>query len=172
MRHQKDPCLLSLEALEELGRKFAQNHHSYYDQEVARGSADDIAIIAYTSGTTGQPKGTMLSHRNLIVTARNGAEREGLSEDEEVMAYLPMAWVGGNIFSYAQSIVAGFTTSCPESAATVLHDLREIGPTYFFAVPRIWENILTSVMIRVDDGWALKRRMGHFFLDVARRVGA
>ncbi len=170
MRHYKDPCLLSLEALEELGRKFAQDHPSYYDQEVARGSADDIAIIAYTSGTTGQPKGTMLSHRNLIVTARNGAEREGLRQDEEVMAYLPMAWVGDNIFSYAQSIVAGFATSCPESAATVLHDLREIGPTYFFAPPRIWENILTTVMIRVDDAWALKRRMVRFFLDVARRV--
>ena len=94
MRHYKDPCLLSLEALEELGRKFAQNHPSYYDQEVARGSADDIAIIAYTSGTTGQPKGTMLSHRNLIVTARNGAEREGVRQDEEDMAYLPMVNAG------------------------------------------------------------------------------
>ena len=170
MRHYKDPCLLSLEALEELGRKFAQDHPAYFDEEVAKGKAGDLAIICYTSGTTGQPKGTMLSHRNLIVTARNAAEREGLSEDEEVMAYLPMAWVGDNIFSYAQSIVAGFATSCPESAATVLHDLREIGPTYFFAPPRIWENILTSVMIRVDDAWALKRRMVHVFLEVARRV--
>ncbi|MEK7372295.1 MAG: AMP-binding protein, partial [candidate division NC10 bacterium] len=170
MRHYKDPCLLSLEALEDLGRKFAQDHPAYFDEEVAKGTAGDLAIICYTSGTTGQPKGTMLSHRNLIVTARNAAQREGLSEDEEVMAYLPMAWVGDNIFSYAQSIVAGFATSCPESAATVLHDLREIGPTYFFAPPRIWENILTSVMIRVDDAWALKRRMVHFFLEVARRV--
>ncbi|MBI2527850.1 MAG: AMP-binding protein [Candidatus Rokubacteria bacterium] len=170
MRHYTDPCLLSLAAVEDLGRKFAQAHPTYYDEEVARGSADDLAIIAYTSGTTGQPKGTMLSHGNLIVTARNAAEREGLRADDEVMAYLPMAWVGDNIFSYAQSIVAGFATNCPESAATVLHDLREIGPTYFFAPPRIWENILTTVMIRVDDAWALKRRMVHAFLDVARRV--
>jgi len=170
MRHYKDPCLLSLEALEELGRKFAQAHPTHYDGEVAKGTGADVAIICYTSGTTGRPKGAMLSHRNLILTASNAAQREGLTEDEEVMAYLPMAWVGDNIFSYAQSIVAGFATSCPESAATVLQDLREIGPTYFFAPPRIWENILTTVMIRVDDAWALKRRMVHFFLDVARRV--
>jgi long-chain acyl-CoA synthetase len=170
LRHYNDPCLLSLEALQDLGRKFDGEHPGFYEQEVTRGTAEDIALIAYTSGTTGQPKGTMLSHRNLIVTGRNGLLREGLRPDEEVMAYLPMAWVGDNIFSYAQSIIGGFATNCPESSATVLHDLREIGPTYFFAPPRIWENILTTVMIRVDDAWALKRRLVHFFLDVARRV--
>ena len=117
--------------------------------------------MIYTSGTTGQPKGAMLSHRNLIVTARNAVAREGLREADEVLAYLPMAWVGDHMFSFAQSIVAGFTTNCPESAATVLHDLREIGPTYFFAPPRIWENILTSVVIRIDDASWVKRRMVH-----------
>ncbi len=170
MRHYTDPCLLSLEALQELGRKFAQEHPAYFDEEVAKGGADDIAIICYTSGTTGRPKGTMLSHQNLIVTAKNAIEREGLRSSDEVVAYLPMAWIGDHMFSFGQSIVAGFTTNCPESAATVLHDLREIGPTYFFAPPRIWENILTSVMVRVDDGSAVRRRMVHFFLDVARRV--
>ncbi len=170
LRHYPDPCLLSLEALQDLGRKFAQDHPGYHEREVAKGTADDIALIAYTSGTTGQPKGTMLSHRNLIVTGRNGLVREGLRPDEEVMAYLPMAWVGDNIFSYAQSIIGGFATNCPESSATVLHDLREIGPTYFFAPPRIWENILTTVMVRVDDAWPLKRRLVHFFLEVARRA--
>ena len=112
----------------------------------------------------------MLSHWNLIATARSAIAHEGLRETEEVLAYLPMAWVGDHMFSFGQSIVAGFTTNCPESARTVLQDLREIGPTYFFAPPRIWENILTAVMIRVDDASAIKRRMVHFFLDVARRV--
>ena len=112
----------------------------------------------------------MLTHRNLIVTARNAVAFEGLRADDEVVAYLPMAWVGDHMFSFGQSVVSGFATNCPESAATVLHDLKEIGPTYFFAPPRIWENILTSVMIRVDDAWAPKRAMVRFFLDVARRV--
>jgi len=170
MRHYTDAGLLSLAALEEMGAKFAREHPGHFDKEVAAGGADDIAIICYTSGTTGQPKGTMLSHRNLIVTAQSAVEREGLRESDEVVAYLPMAWIGDHMFSFGQSIVAGFTTNCPESAATVLHDLKEIGPTYFFAPPRIWENVLTSVMVRVDDASAIKRGMVHFFLDVARRV--
>ena len=88
---------------------------------MAKGSADDIAIICYTSGTTGQPKGTMLSHRNLVVTGRNAIEYEGLRPTDEVVAYLPMAWIGDHMFSFAQSILTGFTTNCPESSATVLH---------------------------------------------------
>jgi long-chain acyl-CoA synthetase len=170
LRQYKDVCLLSLEELQERGRKFAQDNPGYFDEQVGKGRADDPAVIAYTSGTTGQPKGAVLSHRNLIETARNAIERERLTESEEVMAYLPMAWIGDHMFSFGQSIVAGFTTNCPESAGTVLADLKEIGPTYFFAPPRIWENILTSVMIRVDDASWIKRQMVHYFLSVARRV--
>ena len=170
LRNYKESCLLSLEGLEERGRKFAQEHLGYFEQEVGKGTADDTAVIAYTSGTTGQPKGAMLSHRNLIETARSATEREHLDASDEVMAYLPMAWIGDHMFSFCQSMVAGFTTNCPESATTVLADLKEIGPTYFFAPPRIWENILTSVMIRVDDTAWIKRRLVHFFLDLARRV--
>ena len=114
----------------------------------------------------------MLSHRNLMVTAQNAITHEGLTSTEEVLAYLPMAWAGDHMFSYAQSLLTGFTTNCPESAATVLADLREIGPTYFFAPPRIWESILTTVMIRVDDASWIKRRMVHAFLALARRVEA
>ncbi len=160
--------MLSLERLQERGRRFEQENPSYFDAEVAKGSAEDTAIICYTSGTTGTPKGTMLSHRNLILTARNAVAREGLRSDDEALAYLPMAWVGDHIFSYAQSIVAGFAVNCPESAATVLHDLKEIGPTYFFAPPRIWENLLTSVLIRIEDAAWPKRKLVKFFLDLAQ----
>jgi long-chain acyl-CoA synthetase len=170
LRHYRDAGLVSLEELQERGRKFAQDNPGYLEQEIGKGTADDTAVIAYTSGTTGQPKGVMLSHRNLIETARSAIAREGLTSSEEVMAYLPMAWIGDHMFSFGQSMVAGFTTNCPESASTVLADLKEIGPTYFFAPPRIWENILTTVMIRVDDAAWVKRRLVHFFLDVARRV--
>ncbi len=170
MRSYSEPCLLSLAELQERGRKFAEDNPSYIEDEIAKGSADDIGIICYTSGTTGAPKGTMLSHRNLILTARNAAARENLRSDDEVLAYLPMAWVGDHIFSYAQSIVTGFTVNCPESAATVLHDLKEIGPTYFFAPPRIWESILTTVMIRLDDATWVKRKLVHFFLGLAQTL--
>ena len=170
LRTYTEPFLISLQRLEELGKKFALDNPTYFEDQVAKGRADDIAIICYTSGTTGSPKGVVLSHRNLILTARNAATREGLRSDEEVLAYQPMAWVGDHFFSYSQSILLGFTVNCPESAGTVLHDLKEVGPTYFFAVPRIWENLLTTVMIRIEDAAWVKRAMVHFFLRLAQRI--
>src|SRR5262249_9793048 len=170
LRHYADEGLLSLTALQELGQKFDREYPGYFEQEVAKGTADGGAIICYTSGTTGQPKGTMLSHRNLIVTGRNAIAHEGLRATDEVVAYLPMAWIGDHMFSFAQSILTGFTTNCPESPTTVLHDLREIGPTYFFAPPGIYQRILTPALIRIDDAAAPNRRLVRFFLDVARRV--
>jgi long-chain acyl-CoA synthetase len=168
LRGYAEPWLLSLERVQELGREFGEAHPGAFETELAKGSADDTAIICYTSGTTGQPKGTMLSHRNLMATARNAVAREGLSSAEEVLAYLPMAWVGDHLLSYAQSVVTGFTVNCPESAATVLHDLREIAPTYFFAPPRIWEAILTNVMIRIEDAAWPKRRLTHALLGLTQ----
>jgi long-chain acyl-CoA synthetase len=168
LRAYSEPNLMSLEELRERGRKFAQNQPGYVDDEIARGGADDTAIICYTSGTTGTPKGAMLSHRNLILTSRNAVLAERLGSDEEILSYLPMAWVGDHVFSYAQSIVTGFTANCPESAATVLHDLKEIGPTYFFAPPRIWESLLTTVLLRLEDCAWVKRKVVLAFLDLAQ----
>ena len=170
MRTYSEPGLVSLAELSELGKKFEVGHPTHFADEVARGTADDVAIICYTSGTTGAPKGAMLSHRNLIATARNAARCEGLDQDEEVLSYLPMAWVGDHVFSYAQVIITGFAINCPESAATVLSDLKEIAPTYFFGPPRIWESILTGVMVRVEDAARPKRAMVHFFLHLAQDI--
>jgi long-chain acyl-CoA synthetase len=168
MRAYSEPGLLSLAELEERGDKFALGHPDHFDAELARGSGEDTAVICYTSGTTGAPKGAMLSHRNLIEMARIASRRERLGREDEVLAYLPMAWVGDHMLSYAQAIVTGFAINCPESAATVLADLKEIGPTYFFAPPRIWENLLTSVMIRLEDAAWPKRRLTGAFLALAQ----
>jgi long-chain acyl-CoA synthetase len=170
LRSYSETCLMSLAELQEAGRKFEIGHPKYFDDAIDEGRGADTAIICYTSGTTGTPKGAMLSHRNLIVTARNAAEFEGLRPDEEILSYLPMAWVGDHIFSYAQAILVGFAINCPESAATVRHDLREIGPTYFFAPPAIWESLLTTVMVRIEDCAWPKRRLVRFFLDLAQDV--
>jgi long-chain acyl-CoA synthetase len=168
MRGYSDPALMSLAELQEAGRKFEIGHPSYCDDAVAAGRGDDVAIICYTSGTTGVPKGAMLTHDNLIVTALNAARCDGLDANEEILSYLPMAWVGDHVFSYAQAIVVGFSINCPESAATVLSDLREIGPTYFFAPPRIWESILTTVLVRIEDCARPKRAVVRFFLNLAQ----
>jgi long-chain acyl-CoA synthetase len=153
------------------GRIFDKDNLDFYRQEIDKARCDDIAIMLYTSGTTGDPKGVVLTNDNTIITARNGIIRENLTDKEEVLAYLPMAWVGDNLFSYAQSFVAGFPVSCPESATTIVEDLREIGPTYYFAPPRVYENMLTQVMIRMEDAHPLKQRIFHYFMDHANVAG-
>ena len=171
MRQYDLPVLVSYAEVQEKGRERHRRDGAFWDAEVARGKGSDACIILYTSGTTGNPKGVVLLFDNVVEMSRRGAEFENLGPDAEVLAYLPMAWVGDHIFSFAQSYVVGFCVSCPESGATVLDDLREIGPTYFFAPPRIFENLLTTVTIRMEDASGLKRRMFHFFMEVARRAG-
>jgi len=171
MRKYDQPFLDLMADVQERGRAFDAENPDFYDAAVNGSGGSDTAIMLYTSGTTGRPKGVMLSFDNLIITGRNGAIRENLTEDEDMLAYLPMAWIGDNIFSVAQSFVTGFCVSCPESSDTVLEDLREIGPTYFFAPPRIYESLLTTVMIRIEDAAKIKQHMFHYFMGVARRVG-
>ena len=171
MRHYDQPFLDLYADIQDRGRVFDADNPGFYEAAVDQSIGSDIAIMLYTSGTTGRPKGVMLSFDNLIITGRNGAIRENLTEDEGMLAYLPMAWIGDNIFSVAQSYVTGFCVSCPESSETVLEDLREIGPTYFFAPPRIYESLLTTVMIRIEDAAKIKQRLFHYFMAVARRVG-
>jgi long-chain acyl-CoA synthetase len=172
LRHYPEPELLSFDSLQELGREFASRNPEFFKAEVAKGRAEDTAAMFYTSGTTGHPKGVILTHHNLISAGRAGADMEGLTADEEVLAYLPMAWIGQNIFSYTQPMVVGFCVSCPESAETVMTDMREIGPTYYFAPPRVLEALLTQVTIRMEDASRLKRILYDYFMAVARRVGA
>ena len=132
---------------------------------------DDTCVMLYTSGTTGRPKGVVLSNRNVIETSKASSEFDHLEAGDEVLAYLPMAWVGDFIFSIGQAMWTGFCVNCPESEATMMTDLREIGPTYFFAPPRVFENQLTTVMIRMEDAGRFKKRLFERYMDVARRVG-
>jgi long-chain acyl-CoA synthetase len=141
------------------------------DSLVAGLGYDDTCVMLYTSGTTGKPKGVVLSNRNIIETARNTAGFDDLRQREEVLAYLPMAWVGDFIFSVGQAYWTGFTVNCPEGAQTMMTDLREIGPTYFFAPPRVFEGQLTNVMIRMEDAGPVKRWLFRHFMDLARRIG-
>ena len=171
LRHYSQEFLHGFEAVQKLGREYDDARPGFYDEAVAAGKGADTSIFLYTSGTTGQPKGVVLSFDNVLTTAQNSIVFDKLSADEELLAYLPMAWVGDHIFSYGQSYAAGFCVSCPESSATVMHDLRELGPTYFFAPPAIFENILTTVMIRMEDAGRIKRWLFHKFMDIAKRCG-
>ena len=169
MRHYEG--LLSYAEVQARGEKRLASAPETVSAEVAKGRGGDDAIMLYTSGTTGRPKGALLSYDNLVWAAEAGAAFDGLRAGDELLSYLPMAWVGDHIFSYAQGYVVGLVVNCPESASTVMTDLREIGPTYYFAPPRVLENLITQVTIRMEDAGLVKRRLFQFFMGVARRVG-
>ena len=149
--------------------------HERFEKELAERESklnyDSTCVMLYTSGTTGRPKGVVLSNRNIIESAKNASEFDNLGPGEEVLAYLPMAWVGDFIFSIGQAFWTGFCVNCPESAETMMTDLREIGPTYFFAPPRVFETLLTNVMIRMEDAGRFKQWLFKRYMDVAKRVG-
>jgi long-chain acyl-CoA synthetase len=171
LRNYSEPGLVALDALIAGGMAFAGQHPAFFRAEVDTAQPDDVAAMFFTSGTTGNPKGVVHTHSTLLDRAEAGAEFDKLTSSEEVLAYLPPAWVGQNIFSYAQWLACGYVVNCPENASTVTIDLKEVGPTYYFAPPRVFESLLTTVMIRMEDAGAIKRRMFHFFMDVAKRVG-
>ena len=171
MRHYAQPELCAYEKLQQIGREYDRAHPGFFMEEVARGASSDVAVILYTSGTTGKPKGVCHTHAAMIATATVLTEFDQLDDRNEVLCYLPLAWVGDFLYSFAMSHVSGFCLNCPESPATVMTDLREIGPTYYFGPPRVYENILTQVMIRIEDAGWVKRRMFHAAMKLARRVG-
>jgi len=157
--------------VQERGRKTRQTHIKEMEARQAKLDYDSTGVMLYTSGTTGKPKGVVLSNRNVIETAKSSSQFDDLRQTDDILAYLPMAWVGDFIFSVGQAMWTGFCTNCPESADTLHVDLREIGPTYYFAPPRVFETQLTNVMIRMEDASRMKKWLFHTFMALARRVG-
>ena len=171
LRNYPSTGLCGLETVLSDGEMLEREHPSFFQEHVSRGQADDVAAMFFTSGTTGNAKGVVHTHRSLLDRAKAGADFDKLTSHEEVLAYLPPAWIGQNIFSYAQWLCCGYVVNCPESTETVTIDLKEVGPTYYFAPPRVFEGLLTQVMIRMEDASAPKRSMFHYFMKLAREVG-
>ena len=144
---------------------------AWLDAEIAAGKGSDPSIILYTSGTTGTSKGVVLTGERSIKAATDTVVFDKLTENDVALAYLPLAWVGDHYLNYAQGLVSGFCMACPESADTAMSDLREIGPSFYFAPPRTLELLLTRVMIRMEDASLVKRKAFRYFIGVARRYG-
>ena len=166
----KHEWLKSYEEVQEAGRRFGAEHPGYFEAEIDKGKADDIAVVCYTSGTTGNPKGAMITHANAIGVAEIFCRQAGVVLEDTSLAYLPMAWAGDAVYTLFASLVAGFCSNCPESPETVQRDLRELGPTTVLAPPRIWENMLTGIQVRAADATPLKRWTFNYFRSVAERA--
>ena len=170
LRHYATAVLKSFDELQATGREFVVSHPGCVEAEIDKGDPDDLALLTYTSGTTGHPKGVMLSYANLLSSAQAFVEAEDIRATDELLCYLPMAWIGESLFSLVLTVLVGFTCNCPERPQTVQRDLRELGPTIAIAPPRIWENMLTLLRVRAADSTPFKRKVFEFFRGLAERA--
>jgi long-chain acyl-CoA synthetase len=170
MRQYAAAGLEAFERVQEKGREFGRRDPGYLDREINRAAPEDVALLTYTSGTTGHPKGVMLSHANLLAAAEGFAGAEDIRPTDDILSYLPMAWIGESLFSLVLTLLVGFTCNCPERPDTVQRDLRELGPTVALAPPRVWENLLTQLRVRGADASPLKRRTFEAFRRLAERA--
>jgi len=168
--HYKVEGLVSWGQLQAAGAERLRDDPTLRDALIQRSVPEGPAVFVHSSGTTGKPKGVVLAHRNVLAGVRNGHRGGVFGWEEEILAYLPMAWIGDFAVTMAAAIALRFTINIPERSETVLRNLREIAPTLYLAAPRSWDNLLTSIRVRMADSTPLKRRIFDHFIDIGVTV--
>ncbi|MEJ2486239.1 MAG: AMP-binding protein [Anaerolineales bacterium] len=167
LRNYTEDFLMDFTQVEELGREYAQQHPGVYEKMVQEGKESDLAILSTTSGTTGNPKLAMLTHKNLISMGKNLMDVDPMEPEDEFVSFLPLAWIGEQMMSLGCGLQIGFTINFPEEPETVQHNIREIGPQVMFSPPRIWENMVSQVQVKIEDSSKIKK----FFYNWAMPIG-
>src|SRR5215831_18622329 len=166
----REPQIISLEEVERLGRESDSRDRKHYDALLARGTPDDVALLAYTSGTTGAPKAAMISHRNLLAMAAGVTQVDRVFDTDDIVSFLPFSWVGEQLLSVAIALHAGATVNFPEEPATVREDLREIGPHVMIAPPRFWEAMCSEYQVKIGDAGRIKAAAARLALSIGMQV--
>ncbi len=170
MRNYDDPLLIYFPEVEELGREFEKEHPNYFEDSIARLTPEDLALIAYTSGTTGKPKGSLLTHANMLKMALNLCQVDPKLPDDEFVSFLPLPWIGEQMMSISTALAIGFTVNFPEEPETAMADLYEIGPNVVFSPPRVWEQLSRSVMVKHMDASWFKRLIYRMCLPIGYQM--
>ncbi len=170
LRNYTEDFLMYFYDVEELGREYEKQFPNWFEESVARGKGSDLAILSTTSGTTGYPKLAMLTHDNLISMGKSLMEVDPIEPDDEFVSFLPLAWIGEQMMAFACSLQLGFPLNFPEEPETVQANIREIGPRVMFSPPRIWENMVSQVQVKIEDSSWLKQKLYQWAMPVGRAM--
>ncbi len=170
LRDYDDPILISFDEVSAMGREYEKTHPGLFEKNVDEGKGDDIAFIYYTSGTTGLPKGALMTHRSLITTARGFINRYPMDENDDLISNFPAAWVGDSFFATVPHLLTGARLNFPEEPETIAEDTREIGPNFVIYGPRQWEGLVSEIQVKMLDASALKRFAYRLFLPVGHKI--
>lgn len=170
LRNYTEEFLMHFPQVEALGREYEEKHPGWFEERLAQGRGEDIAILSTTSGTTANPKLAMLTHKSMISMGRNLMKVDPLTPEDNFVSFLPLAWIGEQMMVMSCGLQVGFTVNFPEEPETVQHDLREIGPQVMFSPPRIWENLVSQVQVKIEDTTALKRAMYNWAMKIGYRM--
>ncbi|MFC1929683.1 AMP-binding protein [Chloroflexota bacterium] len=170
LRNYDDPILRSFAEVVALGKEYEKSHSNLFEQNVEQGKGSDTAFIYFTSGTTGLPKGAILTHRALINTARGFVDRYPLNGDDDLISNFPAAWVGDSYFATIPHLLTGARLNFPEEPETVAEDTREVGPNFAIYGPRQWEGLVSEIQVKIIDAHPLKRFVYHLFLPIGHKI--